>query len=68
MCVREQIKEKYQNGCHLKTVSWNNRQKGNDNILEAYLHIHVKDEVSMTTHMDRRACKRKVPKWLQFEN
>ena len=35
---------------------------------EAYVHIHVKDEVSMTTYMGRRAHKRKVPKWLLFEN
>ena len=30
------------------------------------MHIHVKDEVSMTTYMDRRAYKRKLPKCLPF--
>ena len=44
---------KYQNGYHLKTVKVT--KKSNDHILEAYVHIHVKDEVSMTTYMDRRA-------------
>ena len=29
-------------------------------ILEAYMHIHVKDEVSMTTYMDSIAYERKV--------
>ena len=37
-------------------------------IYETYVHIHVKDEVSVTNYMDRRAYKRKVPKWLSFEN
>ena len=37
-------------------------------MLEAYVHIHVKDEVSMTTYMDRRAYKRKLPKCLPFKN
>ena len=32
------------------------------------MHIHVKDEVSMTTYMDRRAYKRKLPKALRFKN
>ena len=36
--------------------------------IETYVHIHVKDEVSMTTCMDRRAYERKVPKSLPFEN
>ena len=40
----------------------------NGHILEAYVHIHIKDEVSMTTYLDRRAHKRKVTKWLPFEN
>ena len=31
------------------------------------MHIHVKDEVSMPTHMDRRAYKKKLPKWLPFK-
>ena len=33
-----------------------------------YDHIHAIDEVSMSTYLDRRAHKRKVPKWLPFEN
>ena len=47
--ICKQIKEKYQNGCHLKS---------NDHILEAYVHIHVKDEVSVANFMDRRAKKK----------
>ena len=39
-----------------------------EHILDVYVHIHVKDEVSMPTHMDRRAYKRKLPKWLPFKN
>ena len=35
---------------------------------EIYDHIHTKDEVSKTTYLDRRAYKRKVPKWPPFEN
>ena len=42
--------------------------KSNDHILEAHVHIHVKDEVSVTNYMDRRAKKGKLPKWLPFEN
>ena len=30
--------------------------------MEAYVHIHVKDEVSLTKYMDRRTKKGKVPK------
>ena len=43
-------------------------KKHNDHILEAHVHIHVKDEFSMTTYVNRRAYKRKVPKWQLFEN
>ena len=32
------------------------------------MHIHVKDKVSMTTYVDRRANKRKLPKCLPFKN
>ena len=39
-----------------------------DHILEACVHVHVKDEVSVTNYIDRRAKKGKVPKWLPFEN
>ena len=38
--------------------------KSNYHILELYIHIHTKNEVSMNIYMDRRAYKRKVPKWL----
>ena len=51
--------QKYQNGCHLKTIC-QNHLKSNDHILEAYVHIYVKDEVSMNTYVDRRAHKRKL--------
>ena len=44
------------------------KKKSNHHILEAYVHIHVKDEVFVTSCMDRRVYERKVPKWLPFEN
>ena len=37
-------------------------------MLEVYDHIHAKDEVCMSTYLDRRAYERKVPKWLPFKN
>ena len=37
-------------------------------VIPTYMHIHVKDEISMTTYMNRRTYARKVPKWLPFEN
>ena len=37
-------------------------------MLEAFVHIHVKDEVSKTTYVDRRAHKRKFLKCLPFKN
>ena len=43
-------------------------KKSNHYILEVYDHTHTKDEVSMNIYMDRRAYKRKVPKWLPFDN
>ena len=43
-------------------------KKSNDRILEACVHVHVKDENSVTNYMDKRAKKEKVPKWLPFEN
>ena len=46
----------------------NKSEQLNEHILEVYVHIHVKDEVSMLTHMDRRAYKRKLPNWLPFKN
>ena len=47
MWAGKQIKKKYQNSCHLKTVSQNN-QKGNQHILGINMNIHTKYEVSMT--------------------
>ena len=46
MWAGEQIKEKYQNGCHLKTISQNN-QKCNQHIVGANVHIHNKYKVSV---------------------
>ena len=46
MCTGEQIKEKYQNDCHLKTFSENN-QKCNRHIVGTYVNIHTKYEVSV---------------------
>ena len=60
MCAGEQIKEKYQNGCHLKTVSQNN-QKSNQHILGTDMNMHTKYEVSITIYVGRRANQRKVP-------
>ena len=42
--------------------------KSNEHILEAYVHIHVKDQISIPTHMNRRAYKKKLPKWLPIKN
>ena len=50
-----------------KTIRQNNLNI-NGHILEACVHILVKDEVSMPAQMDRRACKRKLPKWLPLKN
>ena len=38
-----------------------------NHILEVYDHIHTKDEDSTTTCLNRKAYKRKAPKWLPFE-
>ena len=43
-------------------------KKSNHHILEVYVHIRTIDEVSMNIYMDRRAYKRKVLKWLPFDN
>ena len=67
MWAGEQIKEKYQNGCHLKTLSQNN-QKHNQHIVGAYVHNHNKYKVSVTIYVDRRANQRKLPKWLPLKN
>ena len=60
MWAGEQTKEKYQNSCHLKTMSQNN-QKRYQYILGINMNIHTKYEVSMTIYVGRRANQRKVP-------
>ena len=62
LCVwtREQIRQKYQNSCHLKTMSKNN-EKSNQHILGINLNNHTKYEVSITIYVGRRANQRKVP-------
>ena len=54
MWAGEQIFKKYQNSCHLKTISQNN-QKSNQHILGINMNIHAKYEVSMTIYVGRRA-------------
>ena len=58
MWAGEQINEKYQNGCHLKTISQNN-QKSNQYIVGINVNIHIKCEVFMTIYLGRRANQRK---------
>ena len=60
MWAEEQIKKKYQNNCHLKTISQNN-QKSQQHISGINMNIHTKYEVSMTIYVGRRANQRKVP-------
>ena len=60
MWTGEQIKEKYQNSCHLKTIHQNN-QKSNQHILGINMNIHTKYGVSITIYVGRRANQRKVP-------
>ena len=60
MWAGEQIKEKDQNSCHLKTVSQSN-QTCNQHILGINVNIHTKYEVSVTIYVGRRANQRKVP-------
>ena len=67
MWTGEQIKQRYQNSCHLKTVSQNN-QKSNQHIPGINMNIHTKYEVSITIYVGRRANQRKVPKNLPFKN
>ena len=47
MWAGEQINEKYQHGCHLKTISQNN-QKCNQHIVGINVNVHTKYEDSMT--------------------
>ena len=49
--TEEHMKEKYQNGCHLKTRSQNDSMC-NQHILGAYMHIYTKDEVCMTIYSE----------------
>ena len=67
MWAGEQIKEKNQNGYHLKTIN-QNHQKCNQHIVGAYVHIHNKCKVSVTIYVDRGVNQRKIPKLLPFEN
>ena len=50
----KQIKEKYQNGCHLKYISQNDL-KSNQHVVGTCVHIHIKYEVSITIYMHRIA-------------
>ena len=45
-----QIKEKYQNGCHLKTTS-QNYSIFDVHIWGTYMHMCIKYEVSMSNHV-----------------
>ena len=58
MWVGEQINEKYQNGCYLKTICQNN-QKSNQYIKEINMNAHTKYEVSMTIYVGRRVNQKK---------
>ena len=60
MWAGEQIKQKHQNSCNLKSISQNN-QNNNQHILGININIHTKYEVSMTIYVGRRANQRKVP-------
>ena len=44
MCTREHIKQKYQNSCHLKTIS-QNKQKSYQYTLGINMNIHMKYEI-----------------------
>ena len=57
---RRANKKKYQNNCHLKTISQNN-QKSNRHIYVINMNIHTKYKVSMTIYVGRRVNQRKVP-------
>ena len=67
MWAGEQINEKYQDGCHLKTISHNN-QNSNQHIVGIHVNVHTKYEVSMTIYVGRRANQRIIPKWLPLKN
>ena len=60
MWTGEQIKQKYQNSCHLKIISQNN-QKSNQHILGINMNIQTKYEVSITIYVGKRANQRKIP-------
>ena len=46
------MKEKYQNGCHLKKLQVRMTKKSNQHILEAYIHIYTKDNVCMIIYSE----------------
>ena len=54
MWTGEQINEKYQNGCHLKTIHQDN-QTSNQHIAGINVNVQTKYEVSMTIYVGRRA-------------
>ena len=56
MWAGEQINEKYQNGCHLKTLSQNN-QKSNQHTVGINVIAHTKCEVSMISKLQVRITK-----------
>ena len=57
VCTGQHIKEKYQNGCHLTAISWN-EYRSNQCILGAHVYIHTKYEFSMTIYVGMRANKK----------
>ena len=61
MWAREQINEKYQNGCHLKTIRQNN-QGSNQHLVGINVNVHTKYEVSMTIYVGRRGNQKKNTK------
>ena len=61
MWAGEQIKEKYQNSCHFKTISQNNK-KSNQHILGINMNIHTKCEVSITIYGAGEQVKEKYEK------
>ena len=67
MWEEEQINEKQQNGCHLKTMSQNN-QNSNQHVVGKNVNVNTKYEVFTTIYVGRRANKKKKPKWLPFKN
>ena len=65
MWAGKQIKEKYQNSCHLKTINQNNQQS-NQHIPGINMHIQTKYEVSRLSMWAGDQIK--VPKNLPLKN